>query len=199
MRAYTGRPYGGYFYNNSLDDGLDCYKTVREAVDEAISPDVPVLLKRGCTEYEFIVGDSRNWFMNDYAADLDRVIETFVEDDAKSDLRQADMVTRHVHKRWIEYAYKLGDKTYLEYTDGKTLYPTYHTYHDKDINETKVELCERRAQQIAQVPKPVTRHLLWQMGGLMDNAGINRRGMGALMGFHEIDPFTIYEHSTYPF
>jgi len=199
MRAYTGRPYGGYFYNNSLDEGLDCYKIVREAVDEALSPDVPVLLKRGCTEYEFILGDARGWFMNDYANELDNVIETFVDDDAKSAMPQPDMVTRHVHKRWIEYAYKLGDQTYLDYTDGKTLYPSYYTFHDKDPNTVKVEMCEKRAQAVGQLPPAVTRHLLWQMGGLMDNAVTNRRTMGALMGFHNMDPFTIYEHSTYPF
>lgn len=199
MRAYTGRPYGGYFYNNSLDEGMECYKTVREAVDESISPDVPVLLKRGCTEYEFIAGDSRGWFMNDYANELDNVIETLVEDDAKSNLPQPEIITRHVHKRWIEYAHKLGDQTYLEYTDGKSLYPSYYTYHDKDINETKVEMCSLRAQQVGQLPDAVTRHILWQMGGLMDNADTNRRTLGAAMGFHNVDPFSIYEHSTYPF
>lgn len=198
LRAYTSRPYGGYFYNNSLDEGRDCYEKVRKAVNEHIGEDVPVILKRACTEYEMILGNSMTWHMNDLAWQLENEIDAIVEDDAKGSVRQPDIVVRHVHKRWIEYAYKLGDKTYLDYTDGEPLYPPYQTYHEKPVAEYKVQLSDARAAALG-VPIEVSRHLQWQVGGLMENADIDRRQFQAAFGNMYIDPHTIYEHSDYPY
>lgn len=198
VRAYTSRPYGGYFYNNSLDEGRDCYEKVRKAVDEHISPDTHVLLKRACTEYEMLLGDSRAWHMNDHAWQLEEMIESHMDDLAKGTVRQPDMIVRHVHKRWIEYAFKLGDQTYLEYTDGEPLYPPYVTYHDKPIEDLKVQMSDARAGREG-VPLEVSRYLQWQFAGLMDNADINRRQLGTVFGNMHIDPHTIYEHSDYPY
>lgn len=198
LRAYTSRPYGGYFYNNSLDEGRHCYELVRKAVDEHISKDVHVLLKRGCTEYEMIAGNSLAWYMNDHAWQLEETIEAYVEDDAKNAGHQPAIVWRHVHKRWIEYAFKQGDQTYLEFTDGEPLYPPYQTYHEKQVEEYKVALTNNRAHK-AGVPEPVTNYLQWQVGSLMDNAEINRRQFMTALGTMTIDPHTIYEHSDYPY
>jgi len=122
--------YGGYFYNRGLPMGLDCYKKVRKAVDDdpELGTDVKVILKRGCTEYELAIGRSDQWkpatqeqmgfemdlhyqFANDHPLQL-----------------QPDVVKDEIHQRWIEYAYKIGDETVLEYNDGKPLYPDYVTY-----------------------------------------------------------------------
>jgi len=85
LRYYTPRLYGGYFYNNSLDEGRECYEAVRKAVDEHISPEVGVILKRACTEYEMIKGPSVAWTMTrrEHELDdlLDEVIDTYSPND----------------------------------------------------------------------------------------------------------------------
>jgi hypothetical protein len=55
-RDFVEGLYGGYFYNDSLQEGKECYEIVRKMVSERISPDIVVALKRGCTEYELEFG-----------------------------------------------------------------------------------------------------------------------------------------------
>jgi hypothetical protein len=58
LRDYVHGNYGGYFYNHGMTEGLDCLDDVRGLVAEHISPDVPVVLKRYCTEFELKFGPS---------------------------------------------------------------------------------------------------------------------------------------------
>ena len=65
--------YGGYFYNKSFQAGLKCYDKVKAAMlkNEFLAPLVDevdehgrttrVILKRGCTEFEHLIGDSNKW------------------------------------------------------------------------------------------------------------------------------------------
>ena len=122
--------YGGYFYNRGLDNGIECYKVVRSAVDnnEILGPEVEVLLKRACTEFEHAIGPSDKWEIKPGQIELEQLVsQKFVVD---PQLRiQPDHAITYVHRRWIEWAYKNGDSTYLEYTNGKSIYPKYVTYH----------------------------------------------------------------------
>ncbi len=61
IRDYVHGNYGGYFYSNSFEEGIECYGIVRKGIDKHISPDVPVILKRACTEFEMKYGDSSKW------------------------------------------------------------------------------------------------------------------------------------------
>lgn len=73
LRPFVHANYGGYFYNNGLDEGLACYRKVKEDVKEYVSvgtlyspdgttTDAPaVALKRACTEFELEYGDSSKW------------------------------------------------------------------------------------------------------------------------------------------
>ena len=58
VRGYVPALYGGYFYNQSQEEGLECLEDVRKLVAENISPDIPVVLKRYCTEFELKFGPS---------------------------------------------------------------------------------------------------------------------------------------------
>jgi hypothetical protein len=119
--------YGGYFYNRGLEEGLECYRIVRKAIDEGISPDVPVLLKRGCTEMEHGVGPSNEWDVSEDQLRLElRIKEHFAVDGVI--ISQTDDAVDHVHQTWIEKAYEWGDPTVFEYLDGVPLYPDYVTY-----------------------------------------------------------------------
>jgi len=120
--------YGGYFYNRGLENGLSRYREVRGAVDEYISPDIPVLLKRGCTEMEHGVGPSDKWDITEEQVRIEKmVVERFVTD--AQIIQQSEHAVGHVHQTWIEKAYQWGDPTVFEYLDGVPLYPDYVTYH----------------------------------------------------------------------
>tara|TARA_Y100000310_G_scaffold345852_1_gene471402 strand:+ start:9687 stop:10520 length:834 start_codon:yes stop_codon:yes gene_type:complete len=119
--------YGGYFYNNSLEQGLTRYTQVRAAVDKVMGKDVVVLLKRGCTEFELALGDSKKWTVYDWQIPIEEATEdTLAQDNV--DRQQPEHLVRHIHRKWIEWAYTYGDESYKEFTGGKPLYPAYRTY-----------------------------------------------------------------------
>ena len=59
-RAHVFGLYGAYWYSRGLEQGVECYKRVRAAVDDdpLLGADVDVILKRGCTEMEMMAGPS---------------------------------------------------------------------------------------------------------------------------------------------
>jgi hypothetical protein len=130
--------YGGYFYNDSLEAGRECYELVRANVDKNISPDVMVLLKRACTEFEIEgkMGESDTWEVSDEQKEMEYILEDLVDQDVKK-TPQPEHLKESVFRDWIHWAYSSGDMTYQEYTDGEPLFPQYKTYHEaKDEEET---------------------------------------------------------------
>ena len=119
--------YGGYFYNDGIKAGLEKYTQVRNIVSEAISPDVKVILKRACTEFEMAFPDSSTWTVTPWQRQVEALVKEWITNDIPPILQPPTVLT-HVHRRWIEWAYQNGDETYLEYTGGKPLYPRYTTY-----------------------------------------------------------------------
>lgn len=121
--------YGGYFYNIGLDAGVECYKKVRKAVDDAkfLGTDVTVLLKRACTEYEHELGASDKWVITARQLEIEGALDMLLaKDDTYRNQSEANLL--YIHRKWIEWAYAHGDPTYSEFTDGP-LYPPYVTYH----------------------------------------------------------------------
>jgi len=128
--------YGGYFYNSGLQNGEQCYLTVREAVDNDkwLGKDVPVILKRGCTEMEHAVGPSDKWEISETQQIIEELINKWVVRDLR-DADQPEPLVWHVKRKWIEFAYEHGDETYLHVTGGKPIFPAYVTYHN-NLGET---------------------------------------------------------------
>jgi hypothetical protein len=140
MRETVHGLYGGYFYNIGIEAGRACYESVRKEVDACafLGEDVPVILKRGCTEFEMAVGPSDKWQVTEKQLEIEGIIDMlFVKDDV--DRKQSEAQIIYLHRKWIEFAYAAGDQTYREFTDGP-LYPAYVTYHeDKKWEELKNE------------------------------------------------------------
>ena len=134
-RPTTSSLYGGYFYNRGLEEGKVRYKEVRKLVNEQLSKKTPVILKRACTEFEIgpgSYGPSDQWpectedelWFEKYA------LEHFPR--VGFGTPQPDHVTADVMMQWIGHAYRYGDVTYKEFTDGSPLFPPYVTYHEKE-------------------------------------------------------------------
>ena len=136
--------YGGYFYNKGHQAGMNCYDIVKNAMleNEYLSPLIDevdnfgrttrIILKRACTEFEHLIGDSSKWVVTPEQEFIEDLVEEYIVDPQMS-ARQPDHLLWNVKRRWIEWAWKNGDPTYTLYTGGKPLYPAYVTYHQPEL------------------------------------------------------------------
>ena len=141
-RLTTSSLYGGYFYCIGKEQGVFRYNEVRDAVDEYLSPETPVILKRYCTEFEIGPGskgpsDKLPEMTESEKRYEDYVMGYFPQVTEKG--HQPDHAIATVMKRWIHYAYRFhkhtGDETYKVFTGGKPLYGPYVTYHDEQAGD----------------------------------------------------------------
>lgn len=124
--------YGGYFYNAGLEAGQECYAAVRAAVDKdnLLGPNIPVILKRACTEMEHACGPSDQWEVTEEQKVVENLVNEWV--DWESDQEdQPDAVVWRVKRTWIDFAFASGDSTYKQFTGGRPIVPAYVTYHDR--------------------------------------------------------------------
>lgn len=136
-RATVCGLYGGYFYSDSLEEGKVCHKLVRANVDANISPDIGIILKRACTEFEVDgkFGPSDEWEVSDDQKKMELLLEDLIDQDITK-FPQPEHLKETIFRDWIHWAYSSGDMTYKEYTDGKPLFRAYKTYHE-DIDGRK--------------------------------------------------------------
>lgn len=147
VRKYVHAQYGGYFYNQSEEEGLKNLEVVRKLIAENISPDIPVVLKRYCTEFELKFGPSdqieesmeRGYYIHPEDGshkpimkrkEMDiwerRVNEIF--DITKDPSPQDGFVRQHIFNTWFSFAWDRGDPTVKEFFDGVDLSPASRIY-----------------------------------------------------------------------
>ena len=153
VRSYTPKHYGAYWYNNSLDEGLDKVEKVRNLLIEAV-PDgkelaKEVILKRGCTEFEFLKGPSPYWSMTAKEAHMYELLLAYV-DNPRPQTPQPSFLKIPVRLRWMKHAHSRGDMTYMKWNGGKSLYPDYVKYQDKDVDHMKAEIAAAQANNISE-------------------------------------------------
>lgn len=134
-RLTTNCHYGGYFYNKGLEEGLERYKQVRALVDEKLSPETGVILKRYCTEME--IGPDGHGPSNELPemTEDEKWLEKYVIDHFPSvgfSSPQPDHIAAQVMMEWIHHAHQRGDMSYMKFTDGSSLFKSVVTYHDKE-------------------------------------------------------------------
>lgn len=122
--------YGGYFYTDSYAQGVIRWAEVRQAVDARMDENTPVILKRGCTEFEAKFGDSSKW--DEHVTDEQRQLEAYLLTlmPYENNPPQMDMIKPNVMRRWIEFAWDRADPTVYEFTRGEPIHPPYTKYHD---------------------------------------------------------------------
>jgi len=126
--TYTSGIYGGYFYLNGLDAARAAHDLIRDAVDRhaKLGSDVPVFIKRGCTEYEVHCGPSDRYTFQPEQAALEAALlgRIHLERSPESNRVRVQQTMAH----WIRQAYRLGDDSYLAFTGGRRLYPAVVRY-----------------------------------------------------------------------
>lgn len=129
LRPDVERNYGGYFYCNDLNQGLMRLEQVRENVHKIIAPDVPVILKRACTELERKYGPSNKWddlVTPEWKATWEMLERTFRL--TKKFTKQPTLIQKHVIMKWIAHATSIADPSIPELNNGNKIYPGYITY-----------------------------------------------------------------------
>jgi len=134
--------YGGYFYTRSKEAMQERYKQVRKLVDEKISPDVDVIPKRYCSEFEAAFGPS-----DEYDKDADRMDytehwEKIIEETCVMKpfpFKQPEIIKIRTMREWIKRAWDVGDPTVYMFTDGEPLVRQVVRYYPEDENNNEGE------------------------------------------------------------
>lgn len=124
MRTSADR-YGMFVYLDGLEAAREMRAKVRAAVDAhpQLGPEVGVIIKRGCTEFEIACGPSDRWTIPDDLAEMEaRLYADFVAPPLVPPHKAAILAN------WIATAFRIGDDTYLDATGGRRLYPAVVTY-----------------------------------------------------------------------
>lgn len=154
VRDYVPKHYGGYYYCKSLDEGRERVEQVKKIADTEfpkINGEAPkVLLKRGCTEYEFKLGPSPYWVMPDNMKETDEVLEMYLEGSAIYNQKQTEFQTAHVKKKWMKWAHSHGDFSYLPWNGGEPVVGDYVRFDEGDIDEIKNDMALAEATMLAQ-------------------------------------------------
>lgn len=121
---YSQNIYAGYFYVNGLDAARALFKVARQALDQhpKLGRDVPMVIKRGCSEYEGKLGPSDRYTFRPEMAELEAYLKTRFRE--RKATYQPSMIVAH----WIETAFRIGDDTYLDFTGGIPLRERTLTY-----------------------------------------------------------------------
>lgn len=116
--------YAGYFYASGLDGARVISKVAREAFasDARIGSEIPMTIKRGCSEYEAALGRSDRYEFTPEMAELESYLKSRFREGKRSDRLNAALAF------WIDLAFRIGDDTYLDFTGGKRLRPAMLAY-----------------------------------------------------------------------
>ena len=132
------RRYGGYFYNWGQEEGQKCYQKIRKAVDKKISPDIKVILKCACSEFEIACGPPDEWKADEEQLRIEKMLKEWVVLPNER-FHQFSYIKIYTMLRWIHHAVHIGDLTYKEFTDGNPLVKQMKTYHEEVIDDNLME------------------------------------------------------------
>lgn len=131
-RIITQNLYSGFFYCIGLDEARQIYQKVRALLDQDkdLGDQVETRIKRGCTEYEMHCGPSDQFRFEPELELIEQYLQTRFKRIALN--KNENMEKMATYALWIETAYRIGDDSYLEFTQGKRLYPACVSYAPVD-------------------------------------------------------------------
>lgn len=136
-RADCTDAYKGLIYSRSLEKGEVVRDVLQQLVAANISPDVPVMLKRGCSEFSQAIPEygliqsgsvsmkfPKDWKVHEDFVDSNTVWplkqeseNAYVKSSANNAYPPSEIFAMHY---WLRYAATIGDLSYLEIS-GKTV------------------------------------------------------------------------------
>jgi len=133
-RFYSDGFFNGFIYCNGLADAREKYEAVGEIVTTQIptGPDIPIIIKRSCTEFERVHGPTDNSFWNTFT-DEERDFQNHIEDIFVRQTvcaAQPDWLKNRTITKMIKWANTVGDKSWIEYFGLDFLTMKAVTYHE---------------------------------------------------------------------
>jgi hypothetical protein len=118
--------YAGFFYVKGLDAARALLPIVRKAADEnpKLGAEVPIVIKRGCSNFEAALGPSDQYTFQPELSE----IEAYLKSKWRPRKAEINTLATTLYETWVPFAYQMGDNTYLDFTNGKPLYPKSLTY-----------------------------------------------------------------------
>jgi len=135
VRSYVRGNYGAYFYTDSYEECGERYIKVRAELDK-IGPDIPVIMKRSCTEYERDFGPSNEYKHPPDADYWEEQLYKYLDWPVSKEKLPTPMIIE-VKQKWIDFAWERDDFTVDMFTNSKPLHPPVYTYHDQYMKEVK--------------------------------------------------------------
>jgi len=120
-RDYTPNTWGSFWYFNSLDEARRNFNKIRGTLD-LIDPDIDLIIKRSCTEFELYLGPSDTW--DDLELDWmerESVLDGWILREDREPTYQHELIKRNVRNRMLQWAHKHGDFTYKQFNRGDDL------------------------------------------------------------------------------
>jgi len=140
-RDYTDGIFNGFIYCDGPDDAFAKYKIVRELVDEQIptGKDIPVIIKRSCTEFEKKHGATNTEYWQRMSDD-ERNLQNLIEDifaTVQGSAVQPDWLINRTIAKMVRWANTVGDKSWIDYFDGGKDFLTMKavTYHEQFLEQ----------------------------------------------------------------
>jgi hypothetical protein len=155
-RENSNKLWGAYWYNRTIEEGQARYKqikalytnaeeqkgiilgcpvklnllTAEEAKERGLPEEVPIILKRACTEFENHCGPSPEWTWDEEQLEKETLaLDAFVSD--QNFYVQNEYQLGTLFSKWIHDSYRWGEDSYLKFTNGNILFTPCVTYHDK--------------------------------------------------------------------
>jgi len=124
--------YAGLIYYQDLKECSLHINEIRRIIDENISSNNVILLKRGCSDYpdkypEYGLFDKNNRPIMHYKSEWNEIESFFDKENMAGHLKSSnlrsynkpgfDAAEIHIIHNWLRYAASIGDSSYLEITD----------------------------------------------------------------------------------
>ena len=123
--------YGSYIYNLGLDRARAAYKDLRDRINAhaLLGPNVKMLIKRGCTNYEHSCGPSDRYTFDSRLEAVEAYLANRFRNASSRQSALSNAVADRIRLiRMIGAAFRLGDDTYKDFTGGKALFRPVVTY-----------------------------------------------------------------------
>ncbi len=125
--------YAGFLYLDGLEEARAAHHHLRGLIDAdaRLERDIPITIKRGCSNYEVACGPADLYEFPEVLADIEAALRPKFKPADRSDTEHAeDYRIRRATAMvgWIDFAYRIKDDTYLDFTEGRPLYPKTVAY-----------------------------------------------------------------------
>jgi len=134
LQAAKNKPenYIGTIYFQSLAEAITVSENIRPIIDNEVSPDVPIKVKRGCSEfnhilpkyhdikesYDSLVSDKNKWREIEFNFDRNNVASKLpaIKSDTNPSIDNFNIKHFNVMHTWLKFARSIGENTYLKVT-----------------------------------------------------------------------------------